>query len=243
MFSTAYVKVYKSAEGNTLETQTIPCILVGNDTKSDGRLFYNPETKQPLGSSDYRLDTSHPSGPMFNLTYNGGLNFHLFDPTDVSDSPPAFHLNQTIYLHPSHPNHPSAQATILTIPTSSSEPYMIQLSESKDIIAINASEILPHNPTRPYHNVNPVLTLPWIQHQAKATLFLPDSMTTPKQGFLLKTNDDWSFLPGHSLNAHSKRNNPQNLIPLPNFTSTAESLYYSKQLIQGWKQFQHFIQD
>ena len=69
-------------------------------------------------------------------------------------------------------------------------------------------------------------------------------MTTPKQGFLVKSNEnEWSFLPGHSLNACSKRNNPCPSIPLPNFTTNAESLYYSKQLVNGWKQFQQVIQD
>ena len=36
LFSTAYVKIYESAEGNTFESQTVKAILVGNDTKSDG---------------------------------------------------------------------------------------------------------------------------------------------------------------------------------------------------------------
>ena len=39
LFSVAYVKVYESGEGNTLDPQTIPTILVGNDDKSDGKLF------------------------------------------------------------------------------------------------------------------------------------------------------------------------------------------------------------
>ena len=114
IFSTAYVKVYKSTEGNNRESQTIPCTLFGHDTRSNRSLFYNPETKQLLGSSNYRLDTSHPSGPMLNLTHNGGLIFNLYDPSNNSDIAPAFHLNQTVHLKHSHPNYPSVQATILT---------------------------------------------------------------------------------------------------------------------------------
>ena len=69
LFSVAYVKVYGSGEGNTLNPRTIPAILVGNDDKSDGKLFYNPSSKQILGSSDFKLDTSHASGPLFELPY------------------------------------------------------------------------------------------------------------------------------------------------------------------------------
>jgi len=63
LFSIAYVKLYDSAKGNTLSTQTVKAILVGNDYKSDGRLFYNPNTKNMMGSSDFCLDISHLSGP------------------------------------------------------------------------------------------------------------------------------------------------------------------------------------
>ena len=79
LFSIAYVKLYESANGNTLSSQTVKGILVGNDPKSDGRLFYNPSTKSLMGSSDYRLDISIPSGPPFQLIYNGGFDFNLFD--------------------------------------------------------------------------------------------------------------------------------------------------------------------
>ena len=75
LFSIAYVKVYDSIKGNTLSSQTVKTILVGNDSKSDGRLFHNPL----MGSSDYCLNISHPSGPPFGLVYNGDFEFNLFD--------------------------------------------------------------------------------------------------------------------------------------------------------------------
>jgi len=86
-FLTSHVKIYESVEGNTLTTQTIKAIIVGNDDKSDGKLFYNPATKSLLGSSDYRLDTFHPSGPLFGLAYNGNFEFHLVDETPAFNPP------------------------------------------------------------------------------------------------------------------------------------------------------------
>ena len=48
-----------------------------NDKKSDGTLFYVPHTKIIIGSADYDLGPFHPSGPVFELTYDGGTQFNL----------------------------------------------------------------------------------------------------------------------------------------------------------------------
>ena len=242
LFSVAYVKNYDSAPTSTLDSQTVPCILVGNDHKSDGRLFYNPHTKQLIGSSDYRLDTAHPSGPVFGMVYDGGLQFQLYTPTAV-DTPPAFRPGQQVYLPPDHPTFPSVQATVLAIPLSSSSGYTIQLSASKDIIEVEASDILPHDPSsaNPGPEPNPILTLPWLQHKAKCTLYLPEQMTKPKQGYLFKEGSTWSFLSGRSLKEKSRRNN-STIFKLPDFDSGyAERLFFDKQLINGWQTHKTFL--
>ena len=97
LFSSAYVKICKAGESNTFETQTVRAILVGNDDKSDGRLFYNPTTKSMMASSDYRLDTSRPSGPLFNLEYTQPTSFSFYNDT-VEDTPPTYDINQKVYI-------------------------------------------------------------------------------------------------------------------------------------------------
>ena len=242
LFSIAYVKVYDSIKGNTLTSQTVKAILVGNDSKSDGRLFYNPATRGLMGSSDYRLDISHPSGPPFGLVYNGGFEFNLFD-NSAEAIAPAYDLGQSVFISPTHHLHPSETAKILTVPISLSSPYAVQLP-SGDIVDIIESDLLPHDPSSSTNTVNLVLTLPWIKHNATATLMLPDVMVTPKQGILLKDkNDSWSFHPGRSLSGKSARNNKQKAIPLPDFENTATSLYASKHLVEGWQVFKTFNQN
>ena len=71
-------------------SQSIKCILVGNDTKSDDQLFYVPHTRSILWSSDYKLDPTHPSGSMFQLNYNWGIQFNLHVPNINNMRPPAF---------------------------------------------------------------------------------------------------------------------------------------------------------
>ena len=54
---------------------------MGIDPKSDTKLFYVLHTKSIIGSVDYDLDPSHPSGSVFGLIYDGGIqfNFQLFE--------------------------------------------------------------------------------------------------------------------------------------------------------------------
>ena len=76
-FSVAYVKHYKDGtkKRKKLKSQTIKCIVVGNDHKSDGRLFYVPKTKHLIGSADYVIDHIPPAGPVFGLKYDGHVDF------------------------------------------------------------------------------------------------------------------------------------------------------------------------
>eukprot|EP00957_Ditylum_brightwellii_P016897 1274335-Ditylum_brightwellii.AAC.1 len=69
MFSLSYIKRNRDADGFrvTADSQSIKAICVGNNNKSNGLLFYLPQTKSLVSSSDYTLDPFIPSGPAFNL--------------------------------------------------------------------------------------------------------------------------------------------------------------------------------
>jgi len=138
--------------------------------------------------------------PLFSTSYNGGLDFSLFPDSSVQDMPPAYDLQQSIFLSPTHPDHPSAASTIINIPFSHTSPYSIQITSTKDIVEVMVSDIVPHDPTTiPPDTTNPVLLHPWIQDNSKATLLIPSSMTKPKQGFLLHQPDgEWTFHPGRT---------------------------------------------
>jgi len=81
LFSIAYVR--KTRDGNVIRTrfalQALCCILIGSCARSDGLELYHPATKQYISSSDYALDTSRPSGPAFDLPYDGGVLIGLYD--------------------------------------------------------------------------------------------------------------------------------------------------------------------
>ena len=69
-------------------------------------------------------------------------------------------------------------------------------------------------------------------------------MVTPKQGFLLKNdNDSWSFHPGRTLKKKLIRNNNPKAIPLADLDTLSESLHDSKHMVQGWQHFKTFNQN
>ena len=119
-----------------------------------------------MGSSNYPLDISHPSGPPFDLVYNDGFDFNLFDNTAEAISP-AFDGGQIVCVHPSHADHPSRTATILTIPIQLGSLYSLQLLESGDIVDVAEFDIIPYNPTALIDTTNIILTHPWIQQEPK----------------------------------------------------------------------------
>ena len=118
----------------------------------------------------------------------------------VQDMPPAYDLQQSLFLSPTYPDHPSAASTIINIPFSHTSPYSVQITSTKDLVEVMVSSIVPHAPTTiPPDTTNPVLLHPWIQDNSKATLLIPSSMTKPKQGFLLHQPDgEWTFHPGRT---------------------------------------------
>ena len=148
-----------------------------------GNLLYNPATKQLLGSSDFKLDTKHSSGPLFILPYRANDFFLYSEISDVSDPP--FNLGQTVQLSPSHENYPSEKATIISVPVHRSEPFTLQ-TQSKDILQASQEDITPIEPSgKTSKEGPPVVHHPWLTHQGKITAQFP-GMTDPKQGYLLK---------------------------------------------------------
>ena len=236
LFSAAYVKIYQSGEGNTFETQTMKAILVGNDDKSDARLFYNPSTKKLLASSDYRLNISCPSGPLFDLEYTEPTSYSLYNDS-VSTDAPSFDLSQTVYISPTHLSHALQQATVLDIPFKHGDPYTVQLKGDNAILQVMSFDILPYDPSTDNTNtdgLSPFLSYPWFKHNAKATVFLSDTMSQPKQGIVLQEGTNWFFHQGRSLK--SKKNRTKKIkIPLPASLDDIEKLIDSKHIAKGWQ--------
>mmetsp|Transcript_21148 Transcript_21148/g.26890 ORF Transcript_21148/g.26890 Transcript_21148/m.26890 type:complete len:438 (+) Transcript_21148:1038-2351(+) len=98
-FSLSYVKRNRDSTKYraTADSQTIKAICVGNDKKSDGLLFYLPSSKSLISSLDYRLNPNVPSGPIFNLHYDGCIGFDLYTQSSERLRPPAYDVGQTIF--------------------------------------------------------------------------------------------------------------------------------------------------
>jgi hypothetical protein len=166
----------------------VPVILIGNDDQSDGCLFYNPATKNIIASSDYRLDPSRPSGPVFNLPHEeNGFGFSILSTQNSSShTTPPFTLGDEVYCYDErNPQQPPREATILTIPLSDDHPYTIQLVDGQVIEALS-STLSPNNPISGSHTEqqHSLSTYPWLTHGSKVTVFFTNKMLAPKQGYL-----------------------------------------------------------
>ena len=90
MFSLGHIR--RNCDSNkqraTADSQSIMGIYIVNDTKMYGLLLYLPTTKKLVGSADYRLDQTVPSGPVFGYSYDGGIDFNLYNTSTNATRPP-----------------------------------------------------------------------------------------------------------------------------------------------------------
>lgn len=235
LFSPYYVKVYESAEENNLKTQTIPCILVGNNDKSDGTLFYNPKTISILASSDFVISSGSPSGPLFQLDYDEPTEYTLFD-EDTTEVKIEHNVGDLIYVSPAHDAYQGKSATVLLVPLSTDDNNTVQIMETGDVISITPSNILNYDPQLSSSTDCRSFQYPWLQHHSKITLYQTATMSKPKQGYLLRdsANFTWSFHSGRSIKQKSSRNNPNPVIKLADDIFSLEELVHSGAIHKGW---------
>eukprot|EP00957_Ditylum_brightwellii_P003304 250335-Ditylum_brightwellii.AAC.1 len=199
MFSLSYVKRRRDAgvKRSTADSQSIKAICVGNGTQSDGLLFYLPTSKKLIASSDYRLDPSVPSGPVFGLTYNGCIGFDLFFDASVDLHPPIYKPRQQVHYQVDKDSS-YAEATVLILPKGSTDDITLQNIATGDVLTISPILVTNLNPatvkeiTAEETRDHFVLHIPWVKPNAKVTLYL-SSMHKPKRGYLITQDEQWFF--------------------------------------------------
>ena len=236
MFSTAYIKKERDQGGrhkNKFKSQSIKCIVVGRDTKSDALMFYHPLSKQVITCQDgYRLDTFGPSGPQFAETFDGNFTFNNKGSMERIHRPASFEIDNTVYIQVDNKYEP---AVVLHQPINEDdEPYTIRIETTDEIRDVMSSELKDHNPTAPIQDTaqttKPFPLIPWIQNEAKVTLFLHQQMKHPQQGYLQQEKDQWTFHPGRKINNPNKHP-----IILHHFNEIAQSMVNNKKLFDGWR--------
>ena len=96
---------------------------------------------------------------------------------------------------------------------------------------LTAEKLLDQDPNKTPEDPTPTPSdgtfplLPWLNHDTKATLWLPTIMSKPKQGILKykEIDDTWTFSPG-------KKDNHEH-IELPHFKELAQSMLTNKKVI------------
>ena len=137
---------------------------------------------------------SHPSGPKFGLEHDNKFIFNTKASIDYIHQPPTHEQNETVYVPVDNGNKSTdppdyEEATVLNVPIDDMEDYYhIQLKNSGDIIDVPMQKIKEINPKKDVditsNTTKPFPLIPWIHHDAKVTLYLPNMMCKPKQGYL-----------------------------------------------------------
>eukprot|EP00957_Ditylum_brightwellii_P032422 2456768-Ditylum_brightwellii.AAC.1 len=129
----------------TADSQSIKAICVGNDKKSDGLLFYIPLSKRLISSSDYTLDPTIPSGPVFNLYYDGCIGFNLYSPSSEQLHPLVYESGESIYYKT--PEMELYEHSIILIsPTEHNNIATIKNKTTQDILQVDITAITTLNP-------------------------------------------------------------------------------------------------
>ena len=228
IFSVAYTSYTTQHSYNV---QTVKTILVGKSDKSNSLIFFHPATKQIITSARYRFDETLPSGPSFNLPYDGGLYFTKYCNYHAQTKAPTYQPTEKVYTKL---DDKFTQVEVIAVPPSNSSIYTVQHPDGS-IHQYLESKLSHHDPSIQPHQNDPTLnSFPkWIKHNSKCTLYL-NSMSKPKHGYLIHNNSFWQFRPGNKLS------NPP--LDLPNLEQDIHSLTNTFQIFRGHQNFHRVTQ-
>ena len=143
-------------------------------------------------------------------------------------------MNQTVYFKENHKKYTPSK--IISVPFDEDDtPYIIQTIKTGAIHHVTNEEIFESDP----HNTPTTTTLnnmyPWLKHDSKVTLALPEFQSKHKQGFLMLSEGDldWYFIPGRK-----KNNTP---ILLSRFQEKSTSMIHNSKLFPGWVNTRHTV--
>ena len=228
LFAVAYVR--NNNDSNSMNSNSMRAILIGRSSKSHTYEFYHPATKKIISSSIYRIDETIPSGPTFNLQYDGGLYFNKFNENYKTTKSPTYKVHDKAYVIQ---NNQILPVKIITIPITNDEIYTVQF-QNNSIHQLDEKYLHKSNPNPQSQEKDPPPShLPrWLKHSCKCTVFL-HTMTEPCQGKLFH-DQIWRFIPNNRIKHTS--------ITFPNLERDLMNLLQTFQIFSGhvpaWKVWQ-----
>eukprot|EP00957_Ditylum_brightwellii_P211186 15365865-Ditylum_brightwellii.AAC.2 len=191
MFNVAYIRKIKEGKVKCTKYQnhSLQCIIVGKCSKSDAFLFYDPKTKQEITSIDFTYDSTLPTGPIFGLQYEQSITINCLS-DGYKHIAPLYPPELLVRINKS-----DTIATVVHVPTQCEPVYTLLLHDG----SLEQYEEHTLTTAKKEHQKPMLFPVPqWVKHHGAITVMLPH-MENPRQGFLLKEKDTWSFLPGRTV--------------------------------------------
>jgi hypothetical protein len=127
------------------------------------------------------LKNFSPSGPQFGLKYDGSFIMTRKSSQPVHQSPAHEEQDTAFFMHKDKPIDVTDLSVLID---DNNDTYTVQEKANGTICQILPSKLLDHDPTTTPTDANVPFNhlYDWIKHKCKATLYLSDQWSKPKQG-------------------------------------------------------------
>ena len=151
LFSNTYFKhgsdSARARDGS--ESKVLQAILIGRAPQSDGYLLYSSYTKEFYVTGNCKIDKGNSTATAFNLKYDGGMFFGLYDSSHISNGVEPYPPGTTVFFNDVNNN--KTTGTVITCPlpdhdkgfpssSSTCANYSIKTT-SGDIISLSAEAL------------------------------------------------------------------------------------------------------
>ena len=123
-----------------------------------------------MESSDYELDPTHPSGPMFQLKYNAGIQFNSCIPKRNDMRPPAFTIYHQVTITNIDNNKKIATVMDISLNNSIFNDDTVHQVSQEYITNINPSHLITTSNNHIYDN------FPWLKNDSNIKVLFPKEM-------------------------------------------------------------------
>ena len=234
LFSTAYFKHDRDSDRarDGSESKVLQAILLGRAFQSDGYLLYSPYTKEFYLTGDCKIDKGNSTATAFNLKYDGGMFFGLYDSSHISNGTEPYPPGTTVTF--TDIDNKKMTGTVVTCPlpdhdkgfpssSSTCANYSIKMTSGKTItLSAEALDLIMDS----RHDESKTSMPKWIHTDAKVMFFHKNNY---HKGWLSYNEDDgWEF------QVRRRNGDVRWFLKLPNLLSHHSDMIDTKIMLPGW---------
>ena len=235
LFSTTYFRHLRDSTRarDGIEYKVMQAILLGRSEKADGYILYSPHTKEFYVTSECKIDSKSCTPTTFNLVYDGGISFGLYDSTPVATGVEPYPPGTTLFRTIDDGNPTSG--TVVSVPLPATAQGIPNASSTRNFYSVKMrnGDTVMLSPEDMDLIMNTRLDKPpptkfprWIYKDGKVMFFHKNNYL---KGYL-----DYNDESGWSFQLRKRNGDTRWEFPLPNLLSDHTSFIQQGVLLPGW---------